>query len=237
MLFPPTISAFSTPTTLDTFANVENLKAVYYIGDVNGWNSIDIGVGNDAVLNANIFFMDDIALTASSVEGVFGAKSRAEIPAYFRGLPVRIIGNVNYDASSSEASFKMANNVTEVVIPDTVTELIEYAFYGYSKLRSVRIGSGLKKISKSAFMGTGLLDLALPDGLVGIGASAFRQCSDLQNVFIPKSVTYIGTLAFSECISLSSIRYEGSEEEWNNIEKEANWAGSNVPTILFNQGG
>ncbi len=45
----------------------------------------------------------------------------------------------------------------------------------------------------------------IPDGVTGIGDSAFAFCTKLSSVTIPDSVTDIGTLAFSNCTGLDSI--------------------------------
>jgi hypothetical protein len=43
-------------------------------------------------------------------------------------------------------------------------------------------------------------------------------------VDIPNSVTNIGGWAFGDCTSLSTINYEGTVEEWHNIQKDSDWS-------------
>ena len=45
----------------------------------------------------------------------------------------------------------------------------------------------------------------------------FVRCYALEEVTIPVTVTKIGSYAFDQCESLKTIRYEGTEEEWNRI--------------------
>ena len=47
--------------------------------------------------------------------------------------------------------------------------------------------------------------IMIEDGVTSIGASAFKDCSNLTNITIPDSVTSIGDLTFSGCTSLTSI--------------------------------
>ena len=68
--------------------------------------------------------------------------------------------------------------VTDLIIPDDITEVKDYAFYGCSGLTSVTI----------------------PESVTSIGNSAFRDCSGLTSVIIPEGVTSIGESAFYECI-------------------------------------
>ena len=45
----------------------------------------------------------------------------------------------------------------------------------------------------------------VPDGVTGIGESAFHNCGSLTNITIPESVTSIGIKAFNLCSNLSSV--------------------------------
>ena len=65
--------------------------------------------------------------------------------------------------------------VTELVIPDGVNEIKQYAFYGC----------------------TGLTSIEIPNSVTSIGEWAFYGCSSLESVIIPNSVTSIGRYAFS----------------------------------------
>ena len=113
--------------------------------------------------------------------------------------------------------------VTDLVIPDSVTSIGEYAFYGCSGLTSVTIGNGVTSMGNYAFDGcinitsatmpTIAIDAVPQDSLQtvvltsgeSIGNRAFYGCSSLTSISIPDSVTDIEDYAFRDCIGLTSI--------------------------------
>ena len=86
-------------------------------------------------------------------------------------------------------------SATEYIIPDYVTGIGNYAFYGCS----------------------GLTSITIPDSVTSIGYSAFSGCSGLTSITIPDGVTSIGSHAFYGCSSLTSITYLGSMAQWKAI--------------------
>ena len=96
--------------------------------------------------------------------------------------------------------------VTDLVIPDGITEVKDYAFIYCSGLTSVIIPEGVTSIGNSAFYGcSGLTSVIIPEGVTSIGNSAFRDCSGLTSVIIPEGVTSIGGYAFQSCSGLTSV--------------------------------
>ena len=58
-----------------------------------------------------------------------------------------------------------------------------------------------------------LLDLEIPDGVVGIEDGALAGLAGLRSLYIPASVTYIGEYAFEDCADLEEIFFEEKEAE------------------------
>ena len=79
--------------------------------------------------------------------------------------------------------FFARKGLTEYTIPNSVTEIGDYAFSYCSSLTSITI----------------------PDSVTEIGNYAFYDCSSLTSVTIPDSVTSIGSGAFSSCSSLKKV--------------------------------
>ena len=103
-------------------------------------------------------------------------------------------------------AFYNCKGLTSVTIGNNVTSIGNYAFYGCSGLSSVTIPNSVTSIGDYAFQGcSGLTSVTIPNSVTSIGASAFNVCSGLTSITIPSSVTSIGNYAFADCSSLTVV--------------------------------
>ena len=188
-----------------------------------------------------------------SIDGVLFNYTKSMIVAYPAGrtaasytVPekVRCIGSCAFaytKASSVDlgsvtkigGSAFAASSLSAVIIPDTVISMGNGAFAGSAYLSSVKIGSGLREISKGAFKLCNISGITIPSGIESIGESAFETAGLRKLIFennsrirviedgaffscwitsvdFPDSLMNIGNSAFDKC-SLSSISFgEGS---------------------------
>lgn len=115
--------------------------------------------------------------------------------------------------------------VTELTIPASVNMIDRDAISDSWQLRRVTFeeGSALRYLD-DIFRGCKwLYEIVLPEGLGAIGSYAFAECYRLAKVTIPSSVTRIGQSAFSYCPHLETVAFQGTQEEWNAVEKGAGW--------------
>ena len=103
----------------------------------------------------------------------------------------------NSVTSIESSAFSGCSGLTSVTIPNSVTSIGGWAFAGCSKLTSVTIPNSVTSIRDYAFDGcSGLTSVTIPNSVTSIGERAFWYCSGLTSVTIPNSVTSIGILAF-----------------------------------------
>ena len=96
--------------------------------------------------------------------------------------------------------------VTEIVIPNTITEIGRCQFYGFENVTSITIPNSVTSIGYSAFeYCSSLTSVTIGDSVNSIGGRAFSYCSSIASIVIPDSVTSIGQYAFYKCSSLTSI--------------------------------
>ena len=101
--------------------------------------------------------------------------------------------------------------IKDLVIPNDITEIKDYAFYGCSGLTSVTIGNSVTSIGYNAFSYChSLTSITIPNSVTSIGTSAFYNCTNLTSVTIGNSVTTIGSSAFRECTGLTSVTIPNS---------------------------
>ena len=121
--------------------------------------------------------------------------------------------------SIGDSAFSGCNSLTSISIPASVTSIGFSAFRGCSSLASISIPDSVTSIGEEAFNGCkSLASITIPDSVTSIGEHAFFGCSSLTSITIPASVTNIGEWAFFGCSSLKTVYYQGSEEQWEEIE-------------------
>ncbi len=133
--------------------------------------------------------------------------SEIEIPASYNGMPVVCVG---YNA------FNGCSLLTSVSIPDSVTEIEDYAFHRCSSLTSVSIGSGITSIAINAFyLCDSLAEIHISDiaAWCGIdfadtllyGVKLYFNNKPVTDLVIPEGVTSISDYAFAGCTSMTSV--------------------------------
>lgn len=98
---------------------------------------------------------------------------------------------------------------TNIIIPDSVKVISDYAFQDCSGMTSVSIPTSVKSIGRMAFSGCDeLTEVIIPEGVESIDGYAFSYCEKLESVSLPDSLVRIGTQPFNQCTSVTAT-YNG----------------------------
>ncbi len=185
------------------------------------------GTSNIEITDPSLFTFD---ASTGTITGYIGTETDIVIPCEIDGVKVVSIG---------ESAF-FNSRITSVVMPNSIINMGKYAFMSSIELLNVTLSNKLVSISDSVFEGcTKLAEITIPDSVTSIGNRAFELCESLSNITLSKTLTYIGTTAFIQCPftsitfpasltridggafhacnNLTDVYYEGTKEQWNNI--------------------
>lgn len=140
-------------------------------------------------------------------------------------------------------------------IPDGVKKIGNWALAFIMDDVNIILPEGLTHIGYGAFSQSQITDINLPGSIVEIEGDAFNMCSStLNKLIIPSGVTVLNEYVFGVCQfeslylpksiklikddallgEIKNIYYEGSEAEWNAIERTERGITFNDPVMHFN---
>ena len=222
-----------TVTKVDKFAFYECSDLVYL--DLGGANtigsyamglcsslySIDITKADSIGLGA-LYSTDSLYSLSSKFVGgsenenryigyIFGAET-ADFNDEFVSKSLRSVTLTN-TASIPDRAFASCAYITEISIPEGVTEIGVRAFYSCRSLISFELPDSVKGICDDAFFACeGLTSVSFGSSLEKIGMQAFFSCRSLDNVVIPNSVKSVGASAFALCSKLKNVKLTPATE-------------------------
>ena len=221
------ITSITIPRSLKTigevaFSDCINLRNISFAGTVAQWNAINKSSSwHDAVpatyiqcsdgkvdMNGNTVptYSEGLAYTLKG-DGTYEVSGLGEctdlnivIPSKVNGITVTSIGEYAFDALYHRAE---CANIVSIIIPETVTSIADYAFYGCSSLTNI----------------------VIPESVTNIGIVAFYRCTSLETIVLPGSLTYVSEALFYYCSNLRSVTFNGTTEKWISLEKYISWCG------------
>ena len=192
--------------------NIEPVQAIPHIGyNFTCWEKNTETVTTNNILNG--FVVDkDVTFVANCVvlEEFKKFKFESDINnCIIKGLVEENLTEIIIPDAVTEIdnySFQYCNNITSIYIGKNVKTIGIYAFFGCHDLINVTFGENVLEIGKAAFAGCNNLEnFDLGNKIKSIGVSAFYQCEKIKSINIPTSVITIGDSAFSYCTALSNL--------------------------------
>ncbi len=186
-------------------------------------------------------------ITSIGVDAFYGTSVRdvyiSDVAAWCK---IDYKSRFSYPSISSGIRLYLNNQELEnLIIPDSVTEIKEYAFMGCVSLKRVTIPDGVTEIGDSAFVGCGSLtsitvDENNPNYASQDGILYNKEKTEIIHiplaisgaVNIPNSITSIESNAFSGCGSLTNVTIGSSVAS---IGWEAFCGCSSLTTVTFEE--
>ena len=170
------------------------------------------------------------------------------IPATYKGKPVLAVENGAFYNCVSMTSLTVQEGVQmilpyafrgcvrleKVVLPGSVSYLGTHAFAMCASLKSVTIADNdktfedpkddVRLLEESAFKGcTALEEVRLPEEITLLSRRLFDGCTSLKEITIPARMAAMDEGCFAGCTSLTTIRYEGTRQQWEDLPKGMLW--------------
>ena len=170
------------------FANCENLKTIEVSESVKSIQSC--------------VFKSCVSLTKATWRTLVSVPDSA-----FEGCSALTDVKLSNVTKIGERAFSGCIGLKEIILPQSLTEIGEYAF-NKTALSSITLPQSIDKVGNGWFSDCKYLETVNFDGKIKeIGNSAFSGCTSLKNIEIPSSVVSIGNAAFSGCSALSEVLF------------------------------
>ena len=208
------LSAASDKSDLQVSIGDENLKLVTDLTISGTINSYDFMILRNKMPLLRHLDLSEATIVHNKYEHYTGYHTEDSIfpgyglyncKLYTLALPKNLKGTLGYYGVAENDYLK------EIVIPEGVTSIGSYAFYGCSGLTSVTIPQGVTEIGSDAFRYCRrLTSVTIPQGVTSIGSWAFYNCDGLTNIILPPTLRNISYEAFNYCSNLKEIRIPSS---------------------------
>lgn len=122
------------------------------------------------------------------------------IPSTINGVEIISIGDL---------AFKNSRDFSRLVIPDSITNIGEYAFEN-TGLTQLSIPDSVTAIGKYAFIYSSIESIDIGNSITTLATGTFYECRQLKSVNLSQKLNSIGECAFYFCDNLNTIRLPDS---------------------------
>lgn len=202
------------------FYNCPNLTDIYYADDDEAWADVIVGDDNDALTKATMHYT---FLNAEDVSGTWGDNLTWHLTQ--KGVLTISGTGPMYDPVEDEVSMSMpwkGRAITKVIIEDGVTSISTAAFsnvvHDYDDLTEVVIPNTVTHIGSNAFAFCNIERIDIPDSVKTIGSVAFANCTNLAEIKIGANVESIGESAFYGSAELTDIFVDKNNNNYISVD-------------------
>ena len=119
-----------------------------------------------------------------------GPAGTVVVPDTIGGVPVKVIGDDAFNYA------RINKKVLSITLPSTLKSIGNSAFYNQD-FSNIDFPNGLEKIEGQAFLNcTKLKRVLLPDSVLSLGESAFKQCESIEKIELSSNLTEIPNSCF-----------------------------------------
>ena len=157
-----------------------------------------------------------------SEEGVMYSKEKTTLYCY----PKSKSGTFTIPNTVTKIKDRAFNGsaLTDIVAPDSVTELGTGAFSNCISLQTVMLSDNVWKIPTDCFTNCpGLSSINLPSKLTWVDNHAFQNCTSITELKFPKTLEMIYEGAFKGCTALKTVTFTGGYPY-----RDSGWSGINA---------
>lgn len=203
----------STPGTLESLISIDELNTYENIKITGQLNIFDYNYLKEATAlkSVDLSDLDAVTLPASAfseslLQEVILPKQLQVIPsrAFYKSAITSITIPETVTEIGEYAFAECQQAQGDVVIPNSVKTIGQYVFYKSSFNGSLTLSFQLTEIPRYAFAGSAFTGtLAIPDNVQSIREYAFSSATEFERLILNEDLLSIGRNAFSYCIGLS----------------------------------
>lgn len=144
------------------------------------------------ILPDSIRYLSTYALSGTSIKEVTVKKEWQEYKDSFTHC--HKLKKVIFEEGITKTlgGFKQCYKLSEIVLPSTLETIGKCSFMDNPCLKSITMPDNLRYIEDRAFEGCSLTQVQLNRGLYSIGEAAFSDCTELTELYVPRSVKDLG---------------------------------------------
>lgn len=143
----------------------------------------------------------------------------------------KVTANVNVSGDNKLVQL-VDGTLTEITAEDLegITEIRDYAFYSMSTLTNIALPNTITEVGSYAFYKSGITSLVFPNSVAEMGADVCESCQSLTNVVLPENTqfTTVPNSAFRGNSKLKNVVFPNNITRLDNYSFYNCWELSNI---------